>query len=62
LQVNPFDVDAITEAMHEAYAMPLAERRERYEAMMIVLRRNDITAWRENFVQALAEAATSGRA
>ena len=62
LQVNPFDVDAITEAMHEAYAMPLAERRERYESMMKILRRNDITAWRENFVQALTEAATSGRA
>ncbi len=57
LQVNPFDVDAVSEAMHEAYAMPLDERRLRWSSMMAVLRRNDISAWRETFVQALAEAA-----
>jgi trehalose 6-phosphate synthase len=57
LQVNPYDVDAMAEAMHEAHAMPLDERRERWAAMMAVLRRNDIAAWRENFVRALAEAA-----
>jgi trehalose 6-phosphate synthase len=62
LQVNPFDVDAMAEAMNQAHAMPLAERQERYEAMIGVLRRNDITAWRENFVQSLAEAASAGRA
>ena len=58
LQVNPYDVDAVSEAMHEAYAMPLEERRERWSSMMNVLRRNDIAAWRENFVHALVEAAS----
>jgi trehalose 6-phosphate synthase len=62
LQVNPLDVDAVAEALNQALAMPLEERRERHAAMMAVLRRNDITAWRENFVQALAEAAPPGRA
>ncbi|HUK61619.1 MAG TPA: alpha,alpha-trehalose-phosphate synthase (UDP-forming) [Stellaceae bacterium] len=57
LQVNPYDVDAVAEAMHEAYAMPLDERRQRWSSMMSVLRRNDIAAWRETFVQALGEAA-----
>ncbi len=57
LQVNPFDVDAVSEAMYEAYAMPLEERRQRWSSMMDVLRRNDIAAWRENFVRALGEAA-----
>ena len=57
LQVNPHDVDAMAEAMQQALVMPLAERRERYEAMIRVLRKNDITAWRESFVQSLAEAA-----
>jgi trehalose 6-phosphate synthase len=33
--------------------MPLKERRERWQAMMVVLRRNSITAWRENFLEAL---------
>jgi trehalose 6-phosphate synthase len=62
LQVNPHDVDAMAEAMQQALVMPLAERRERYEAMIKVLRKNDITAWRESFVQSLAEAAGSVQA
>ena len=55
LLVNPFDVDAMAEAMRQALDMPLAERQERHEAMIRVLRRNDITAWRESFVQSLAD-------
>jgi trehalose 6-phosphate synthase len=34
--------------------MPLGERKERWTAMMQVLERNDITAWRESFVRALS--------
>ena len=60
--VNPYDVDGMAEAMQEALIMPLGERRERWQAMMSILRRNDITAWRENFVLALAEAAAIARA
>ena len=30
LIVNPFDPDAIADAMHLALSMPLAERRERH--------------------------------
>jgi hypothetical protein len=30
--------------------------------MMSILRRNDITAWRENFVRTLAETAVAARA
>jgi trehalose 6-phosphate synthase len=37
--------------------MPLAERVERWRAMMATLRRNDITTWRDSFVAALSEAA-----
>jgi trehalose 6-phosphate synthase len=40
--------------LHEALAMPLGERIERWQSMMGTLKRNDITAWRENFVEALA--------
>jgi trehalose 6-phosphate synthase len=49
----------VAEAMHDALAMPLGERIERWQSMITVLRRNSISAWRENFVQALAEAAPS---
>jgi trehalose 6-phosphate synthase len=59
LIVNPFDIDGIAEAMHDALAMPLGERIERWQSMMSILRRNDVTAWRENFVEALQEAAVS---
>jgi trehalose-6-phosphate synthase len=33
--------------------MPLEERRERHRAMLHVLRRNDIAAWRNRFLDAL---------
>jgi trehalose 6-phosphate synthase len=33
--------------------MPLAERCQRWNAMMTVLQKNDITAWRVAFLQAL---------
>jgi trehalose 6-phosphate synthase len=57
LLVNPFDRLEITDAMQRALAMPLGERQERWRTMMTTLRRNDITAWRENFVRLLGEAA-----
>jgi trehalose 6-phosphate synthase len=59
LLVNPFDVDGVAEAIHDALVMPAEERVERWQAMMGVLKRNDIVAWRESFVSALAEAAAA---
>jgi trehalose 6-phosphate synthase len=58
LIVNPVDRLAITEAMQRGLTMPLAERQERWSAMMTTLRRNDLTAWRENFVGTLGEIPT----
>jgi trehalose 6-phosphate synthase len=51
--VNPFDVDGVGEAMHEALIMPLEERKRRYEAMMKVLQANTINDWYERFLAAL---------
>jgi trehalose 6-phosphate synthase len=56
LIVNPFDTDGVAEAIEQALAMPIEERKERWEAMMDQLRRQDITAWRESFVAAVAAA------
>jgi len=36
--------------------MPLPERRERWQAMFDYLKQHDITAWRRNFLVALAQA------
>jgi trehalose 6-phosphate synthase len=57
VMVNPFDLEGMAEAMNLALQMPLEERRERWRRMMAVLRRNDLTAWRESFVSKLASAA-----
>jgi trehalose 6-phosphate synthase len=51
--VNPFDVDALAEALHQSLIMPLDERRARFTAMMEVLRRSTIAAWRERFLETL---------
>ena len=52
--VNPFDIESMAEAILQGLNMPLGERKERWTSMMRVLERNDITAWRESFVRALA--------
>jgi trehalose 6-phosphate synthase len=56
LIVNPFDTDGVAEAIEQALSMPLEERKERWEAMMDQLRRQDITAWRESFLATVAAA------
>jgi trehalose 6-phosphate synthase len=55
LLVNPYDSRSVSQAIQAALSMPLPERRERYAAMMQVLRRNDITAWTRRFVEALEQ-------
>lgn len=61
--VNPYDVDAVADGIERGLEMPLEERRERHAAMMQVLTRNDIGAWRRRFVEALEKvAATNGAA
>ncbi len=56
LIVNPFDTDDVAEAIAQGLEMPLEERRRRREAMMEVIRRNDLVAWRMGYLAALAAA------
>jgi trehalose 6-phosphate synthase len=53
LIANPYDPDAVAEALQTALLMPIEERRERWRAMMVVLRQHSITAWRESFLRVL---------
>ena len=53
--VNPYDRDSVADGIATAITMPLHERRKRHAAMMQVLRKNDITAWRTRFVDALMQ-------
>lgn len=45
LSVNPFDVAGQAEALHRALTMPVAERRERLEAIRSRVREHDIHFW-----------------
>lgn len=56
LLVNPHDIDGVADSIHKALTMPAGERRERHKGMLDALRKNDITAWRTRFVDALVKA------
>ena len=59
LLVNPYDLDGVADAIARAAAMPLAERRERWESMMRPITGYDIHAWCRRFVETLRAAASS---
>ncbi len=62
LIVNPFSQEDVADAIKRALAMPLEERRKRWRALMDGVERDDIVAWRDNFVAALREAHKAGAA
>ncbi len=45
LTINPFDVAAQAEAIHEALAMPVTQRRDRLEAIRAHVREHDLAHW-----------------
>jgi trehalose 6-phosphate synthase len=53
LLVNPHDIDGMAQAFARAFAMPLEERCERWNAMMGKLRANPVQKWFADFVAAL---------
>jgi trehalose 6-phosphate synthase len=59
VMVNPYDSRGMAHAIQQAFNMPLAERRERHQAMLDVLRRNSVTAWHTSFVDTLEAVAGS---
>ena len=54
LLVNPIDVEDVAEALHRAMQMPRDERRQRWRAMIAVLRENTVARWRDDFLAALS--------
>jgi trehalose 6-phosphate synthase len=55
LLVNPHDIDGMARSIATALAMPLTERRMRWEAMMARLRASTIQGWFADFVEALQQ-------
>jgi Glycosyltransferase family 20 len=58
--VNPYDIEATAAAIARAFAMPLDERKDRWNAMMAALRANSVHDWASHFLQALAYEAEGG--
>jgi trehalose 6-phosphate synthase len=54
LLVNPNSPEEVAEALHRALSMDLAERIERWRALFENVRRENVAAWRDAFVEALA--------
>lgn len=50
LLVNPYSKEEISRALERALTMPLAERRERWQALNTIVRRDDVNAWRDSFL------------
>lgn len=53
LLVNPYDAEGTAAAILLALQMPLDERRNRHEALMATIRRQDVHWWCDNFLQTL---------
>jgi trehalose 6-phosphate synthase len=56
LIVNPYCREELADAIGVAIAMPLGERRRRWDSLMAGVIRDDVTAWRENFLASLRAA------
>ena len=57
LIVNPFSREDVSEAIRRGLAMPKQERIDRWQALNENVRRENVFAWRDNFVAALKAAA-----
>jgi trehalose 6-phosphate synthase len=55
LIVNPMSREDMAEAIRRGLSMPLDERKARWQALVDGVRRETVTAWRDAFVNALAE-------
>jgi len=62
LIVNPYDCIGMAEALDRALRMPLAERKDRYEHMMRIIRSADLDAWRDTFLRDLQAFSSRPRA
>lgn len=61
LLVNPHDLDSVVDALMRALAMPIAERRQRWAAMVTRMENSALDAWFSDFVSALTSTRRGGR-
>ena len=59
LLVNPYDVEGVGNAIEQALAMPIDERRGRQSELLNILSQNDLKLWGERFITSLARPVAS---
>jgi trehalose 6-phosphate synthase len=52
LLVNPYDVEGVAEAIHQAFTMPRDEIKQRMQAMRQTIRETDVGWWVDTFLKA----------
>ncbi len=60
LMVNPYSKVEISDALATALAMPLEERKRRWESLIAGVRQDNVHDWRKNFLEALSDAPSIG--
>jgi trehalose 6-phosphate synthase len=60
--VNPYDLEAVAEAMHLGLTMALDERQDRWRRLLAQVKEHDVLQWQQSFVQALARQPTPAEA
>lgn len=55
LLVNPYDIEATADAIHQAYFMDHEERRRRMRLLRSEVKRNDVHQWLQSFTRSLQE-------
>lgn len=61
LVVNPFSREDVAAAIQQGLTMPLEERKERWGRLKAGVDRDDVTAWRDAFVEALRKERPGGQ-
>ncbi len=54
LVINPFDADETARALDRALAMPLRERRKRWEGLWEAVNTHSVSNWADGYLRALA--------
>lgn len=54
LLTNPYDIEGMSDGLHEALTMPEPERRQRMERMAEIVAGYDVDDWSRDFLEALA--------
>ena len=61
LLVNPYDAESVANALLQALAMPLEERRARHKTLYATVCEYDVNRWQREFLTALRGGREHGR-